>query len=370
MLRLAAHRSLRCSTAVPTASSVRCRSTSAEATPTEIYDATAALLEEWRQRRNSVVYGGSDLLDRVLANPRAEPLGVFANTDCYLDDIKVFGFDVDFTCVTYSQELHQLLYSTALRTLVERHSYPLGMATALQYDHTFPSRGLFFDDQHATVIKVDATQHVEVAFRGRRELSSDEINSLYPSSGHVKYTRLNEMRFLADLFCSSEVCLISDVVQYLDSAGLAFEPSHVYDDCVAAISDVHRSGVMYREITREPAKYILPNPNMYGLFKRLKAAGKQQFLLTNSPYQYVNAAMHHLCGTAEWRQLFDLIICQAGKPDFYSSSRPFRRVIPETNRVDWSPLPSSTDLLRGGEPGQVLMGGNLASLVAMTKWDR
>ena len=319
-------------------------------------------------RRNGIAHGSSDLLDRVLSHPNADPNGVFANCDLFLGDIDTYGFDLDFTCVTYTEALHTFLYDTALNTLVEKLRYPVGMA-GLRYDPSFPSRGVFFDDVHATLIKVDAVQHIDVAFRGRRELSVEEISNLYPVGGHVKYDRLVAMRFLADLFCSSEICLIADVVQFLDSAGFSFEPAHVYSDCMAAIGDAHRSGIMYREIERDPHRYIVSNPNMLALFRRLKAAGKRQFLLTNSPWQYVDASMSHLCLGPEWRSLFEVVITQAGKPDFYTSNRPFRRIMPDSNRVDWSPV-SSRDFLRDKNTAEILMGGNLASFVKMTGWDR
>ena len=63
---------------------------------------------------------------------------------------------------------------------------------------------------------------------------------------------------------------------------------------------------------------------------RLNLNNKKVFLITNSPYWFVNYGMQSLCGS-DWQDLFDLVICNARKPDFFKSGNPFRRFEIKTN---------------------------------------
>ena len=50
--------------------------------------------------------------------------------------------------------------------------------------------------------------------------------------------------------------------------------------------------------------------------------------MTNSEFFFVNRGMTYLVGP-DWRDLFDVVICNATKPNFFSaseSSRPFREL--------------------------------------------
>jgi hypothetical protein len=55
------------------------------------------------------------------------------------------------------------------------------------------------------------------------------------------------------------------------------------------------------------------------------------FLLTNSPYSFVDYGMSYILNGQEnisdWKQLFDIIIVNGDKPNFFMSDRPFRYVI-------------------------------------------
>ncbi len=51
----------------------------------------------------------------------------------------------------------------------------------------------------------------------------------------------------------------------------------------------------------------------------------QLFLITNSPFELVNAGMVHMVG-ADWRSMFDVIIVQANKPSFFTQEGHFRYI--------------------------------------------
>lgn len=68
--------------------------------------------------------------------------------------------------------------------------------------------------------------------------------------------------------------------------------------------------------------YFEENIRLKSFLERLQQANKQIFLITNSAYWYVNHGMSYLLGQ-DWRNFFDVIICQARKPSFFGAEKRF-----------------------------------------------
>ncbi len=67
---------------------------------------------------------------------------IFANTYVDLGKVDTVGFDYDYTLVTYTDELLELIYDMALKRLVHDRHYPLEMLEAgLAFDPFFSIRG-------------------------------------------------------------------------------------------------------------------------------------------------------------------------------------------------------------------------------------
>jgi hypothetical protein len=57
---------------------------------------------------------------------------------------------------------------------------------------------------------------------------------------------------------------------------------------------------------------------------------------SNSPFWYVDAGMKHLIGS-DWRNIWDLVIVSADKPNFYmDNSKPFREVSVSSGRLEFT----------------------------------
>ena len=75
----------------------------------------------------------------------------------------------------------------------------------------------------------------------------------------------------------------------------------------------------------------------------LLAAGKKVFLVTNSPFETVDAGMKYMVG-ADWRELFEVIIVQAGKPHFFTNNaQPFRQLDVDRKVFFWGTVRSSSE---------------------------
>ncbi|RVW88352.1 5'-nucleotidase domain-containing protein [Vitis vinifera] len=129
-----------------------------------------------------------------------------------------------------------------------------------------------------------------------------------------------------------QACLIADMVQYFVDAKLEFDPSYIYQDVNHAIQHAHQSGLVHRGILSDPDRYLVKNGQLLRFLKMLREKGKNLFLLTNSPFNFVDGGMRFMLedslGEREsWRELFDVVIAKANKPNFYSSEHPFRFVM-------------------------------------------
>jgi hypothetical protein len=89
---------------------------------------------------------------------------------------------------------------------------------------------------------------------------------------------------------SFQVCLLADVIQHFVDQKLDFDCGYVYEDIQSCITHVHMSGSLHKAILSEPAKFLQKND-----FKG-----------------------------ENWKDLFDVVVALAAKPNFYTSQRPFR----------------------------------------------
>ena len=298
---------------------------------------------------------------RNLLATTAPPEQVFANRDLRMSDVKVIGFDYDYTLASYTNELNSFTYDRAKEHLMERSHYP---AITTSYDPSFALRGLLFDRRTGYLVKLSYARAVaqDAASLGRRRLSPEEWQRAYGPALHCDPQRVSEdMSQFNDLFALSEVCLLADVVQLALDNGIAFDASALAEDVAKAISHVHISGALHDAVAADPATYLHPIKDFGALLSSLRAAGKELFVLTNSPIPMLETGMTYLLGEA-WQQYFDVVVASARKPKFWRRDQPFRAVH-SGGFTKWSRA-SPRDL----ELNRVLLGGSLAELSRLTGW--
>ncbi|ETE67404.1 5'-nucleotidase domain-containing protein 2, partial [Ophiophagus hannah] len=84
------------------------------------------------------------------------------------------------------------------------------------------------------------------------------------------------------------------------------------------------------------------------------------FLITNSPFSFVDKGMRYMVGK-DWRDFFDVVIVQADKPHFFNDCvKPFRR-LDSNGDLQW-------DKINKLEKGQVYKQGNLFDFLRLTGW--
>jgi HAD superfamily 5'-nucleotidase-like hydrolase len=301
---------------------------------------------------------------------------VFANNHINLSSISVIGFDLDYTLVPYTEELQHLIFTMARDLLVSSYDYPVDLKTCI-FEPSFAVRGLSVDSRNGVLVKLNNLQRVRqrYSYKGKRQLTEEEMAGYYGLSRHVSADDLTTMRPLNDLFSMAEACLIADVVDVFEHRrlrkGEQYSPAAIIDDVKSVISEVHLSGLMHKAVANDFDKFVIYNPNLLELLLHFRNSGKKLFLATNSAFPYVDKALSYAMGLptqnktnkseGDWKQLFDLIICSASKPDFFNSKKPFRKWNSNINR----PLPSPVDDV---VPGEVYVNGSVYAMKRSKNW--
>ncbi|XP_036725490.1 5'-nucleotidase domain-containing protein 2 isoform X2 [Balaenoptera musculus] len=296
------------------------------------------------------------------------PAAIYANNEISLRDVEVYGFDYDYTLAQYADTLHPEIFSAARDILIEHYKYPEGIRK-YDYNPSFAIRGLHYDIQKSLLMKIDAFHYVQLgtAYRGLQPVPDEEVIDLYGGTQHIPLYQMSgfygkgpSIKQFMDIFSLPEMALLSCVVDHFLGHGLEFDQAHLYKDVTDAIRDVHVKGLMYQWIERDMEKYILRGDETFAVLSRLVAHGKQLFLITNSPFSFVDKGMRHMVG-ADWRQLFDVVIVQADKPSFFTDRRkPFRK-LDEKGSLHW-------DRITRLEKGKIYRQGNLFDFLRLTEW--
>ncbi|KAG1687821.1 5'-nucleotidase domain-containing protein 2 [Nymphon striatum] len=168
-------------------------------------------------------------------------------------------------------------------------------------------------------------------------------NVLVLEIGLFQFDQVSTMVQLSDLFSVPEILLLSQVTE-------------------VSVSSIHPS---MRDIITMPENIenYLEKKCCYGNFLEcLRNAGKKLFIVTNSPFSFVNSGMCYLLGPS-WQKFFDVVVVQARKPHFFQEhNRPFRIYDPLLKRHKW-------ERIYQFESSKIYMEGTVNQFHAMTGWE-
>lgn len=219
------------------------------------------------------------------------------------------GFDYDYTLVTYTDELLELIYQKALNRLITDRHYPTEMLDAgMKYDPYFSIRGLAVDKETGWITHLSYTHKVAVAWEGREKLPTSRIFEEYRGKRALKPSdRKKRLKPLNDIFSMAECCLIADVIQFFKDRDIPYCPQNVVTDVLSSVTAAHLSGEFHRLVAQNPEKYFDPTPHLKDVLQMLKKSGKRLIFVSNSPFWYVDAGMRYVFGPT-WRDAWDAII--------------------------------------------------------------
>ncbi|HET9253492.1 MAG TPA: HAD-IG family 5'-nucleotidase [Candidatus Eisenbacteria bacterium] len=249
---------------------------------------------------------------------------VFVDRNLRMTTVRAIGFDLDHTLAHYDPvPVEELGFDLTKKKLVEGKGYPREILD-LQYDPQWVIRGLVVDRKRGNVLKMDYFNFVSRAYHGLTALRSDERRRAYRSDrirlGHENYVSVDTLFHLPEVYLY--VALI-DFFEKRQQGPVDYEK--LYQDVREMIDEAHRDGSLKSVITSDLDRYIRLDPEVRTVLEEFRRSGKKLFLLTNSEWSYTDKLMRHILqrgkgAPAHWSDLFNVVICEAAKPQFFTSS--------------------------------------------------
>lgn len=267
---------------------------------------------------------------------------IYSSRTLNLRSIDAIGYDMDYTLVHYRTEAWEERAYARMRELLGQEGWPI---TGLEFDPELFIRGLVIDVELGNVVKPNRFGYVVRAVHGTRTLDFAEQREIYRHTP----VDLSSPRFvfLNTLFGLSECCLYAQLVDRYDARVDRFPNVHSYADLYrkvrGSVERAHVEGVIKREITADPERYIEPDPEAPIALLDQRDAGKRLMLISNAEWPYARDVMTwafdpFLPDGIVWQDLFELIILQARKPVFFAHPLPLFSIV-DHDRGWLNPVP-------------------------------
>jgi len=255
--------------------------------------------------------------------------GIFCNRTLNLRTIRAIGYDMDYTLIHYHMAAWEQHAYNFIKEKLQAADWPV---EHLQFQHELVMRGLIIDTEYGNVVKANRFGYIKRAFHGTTPLDFETQRQIYQRT----LVDLASPRwiFLNTLFSISQACLFMQLVDLLDADRLSGSMGYadLHKQLQQFFDEAHMEGRLKGEIINDPERFIILDEEMPLALRDQKEAGKKLLLITNSDWSYVAPMMSYvfdrfLPGDITWRNLFDIVIVSARKPDFFSFSMPTFEVV-------------------------------------------
>lgn len=340
-----------------------------------------------------------------------------SSTEFCLNDYDAIGFDLDNTVVRYRvANMVQMEYNVLVDFLIKHLGYSgRYLNLPLHEDQDLLQKGLVVDFARGNLLKINRKGIVLQASHGRRLLTLEEIKAVYGEArewnigkafaenilGAWNGPMSEKLRNLLDYFDMPSSVIFARIVDTLDedNGGKPLKEYDIWKDILAGLMHIYSrehfdmKSNYFQALKCNPERFVYKiSPEVVQWLKELRKQ-KTTFLLTGSHRDFADfTSSYALDGQAKWEDLFDLIVCFARKPGFFTDHRPFVKLDgyaevgpvsgPEELRLDtqFYTQGNTADLMymlkqKCGldEPKVLYVGDNLIQDVytpsAMAKWD-
>ncbi|XP_074094159.1 5' nucleotidase B isoform X2 [Cotesia typhae] len=278
---------------------------------------------------------------------------IFVNRSLHLENIKFYGFDMDYTLAEYKSPQYEQLGFDLLKERLISLGYPQEIR-AFEYDPSFPVRGLWFDTLYGNLLKVDAYGNILVCVHGFEFLKHSQVYELYPN----KFLQLDESRVyvLNTLFNLPETYLLACLIDFFTNSPqfsrektgvkegeLTMSFKSIFQDVRNAVDWIHIQGDLKSKTIENLDEYVKKDERLPMFLTRIRESGAKVFLLTNSDYNFTNKIMTYLFDFPhgarphephrDWKTYFDTIVVDANKPLFFGEGTILRQVNTKTGAL-------------------------------------
>ncbi len=279
--------------------------------------------------------------------------GIYCNRTLNLKSIKAIGYDMDYTLIHYHVEEWEERAFSYLKDKLLAMKWPVEDA---KFDPSSTMRGLIIDTELGNIVKANRFGYVKRAFHGNQPLSFEEQRLSYGR----ETIDLNDRRwvFLNTFFSISEAVMYSYLVDLLDQKKLPGKMGYrtLYNTVRVSLGAAHVEGLLKKEIMADPKRFVELDKDLPLVLQDQRESGKKLLLITNSDYVFTNSMMSYamdsfLAKGQTWKDLFDIIIVSAQKPQFFSEARPLFKVVNDRGMLQECPMGFDSD-------HKIYLGGN------------
>ncbi|KAG8269101.1 5'-nucleotidase activity protein [Homalodisca vitripennis] len=278
-------------------------------------------------------------MSTFVSKPTLTPKLRLADYDC-------IGFDLDNTLCEYHISSNvEMEYNLLVKFLVEEKGYSSDhlLQPLDNTSHDFLQKGLIIDFAHGNILKVGENGLICKASHGTKPMTVAEVVNTYGSDRKWEVTNdfckntlaawegpLSErMRPLCDYFDMPASLAFARIIDSLDQKlGRPADLYNVWPDVKAGLVSMYfrehfnKNVGYFKELKSNPQKFIKKcDPAVVDWLKSIKDS-KITFLITGSNCDFASMTAETCLGK-NWRSLFDVVVCFARKPGFFTGCRPF-----------------------------------------------
>ncbi|XP_051126621.1 uncharacterized protein LOC127248364 [Andrographis paniculata] len=264
---------------------------------------------------------------------RYSPRGIFCSRTLNFRSISAIGYDMDYTLTDYDIMAWEGRAYDYCMEILKNMGFPV---EGLAFDPELVIRGLVIDKEKGNLVKADRFGYIKRAMHGTNMLSTQKVSEMYGRE-LVDLREESRWEFLNTSFSVSEAVAYMQLVDRLDEGAMDADLSPLdykglYKAVGKALFRAHVEGRLKSEIMSNPELFVNPDPDLPLALLDQREAGKRLFLITNSDYQYTEKMMQYsfnrfLPNNITWRDLFDMVIVSARKPEFFQMSHPMYEVV-------------------------------------------
>jgi len=249
---------------------------------------------------------------------------IYCNRTLNMRAVRAIGYDMDYTLVHYRMEPWERRAFDYLKGKLASLGVP---TSGLEFDPELVTRGLIIDTELGNLVKANRFGYVTRAYHGTAPVEFERQRATYGRT----LVSLSEPRyvFLNTLFSLSEACMYAQLVDRLDAHGIpgVLGYADLYRRVRKEMDEAHLEGELKAEIAAAPEEFVERDPDLALALLDQREAGKRLMLITNSDWAYTDRMLGYALdallprGTT-WRDLFEVVVVSARKPDFFTQRMP------------------------------------------------
>ncbi|PFX29820.1 5'-nucleotidase domain-containing protein 1 [Stylophora pistillata] len=200
-------------------------------------------------------------------------------------------------------------------------------------------KGLVLDTIKGNILKLGVDGIILRASHGTQQLTRKEITDYYgeeqiwPKFSNLKENPIqhsNIFRVFENYFDLPVMVICARIVDTIDKKFGKPKEYSFWPDIISSLRiifnpssfKIDKQEQYFYNLKRDISKFVKPSTQkIINWIKSMKETQQTVFLLTNSDIDYTNLLMNYAVGE-HWPEMFDMVVCAAGKPGFFKSEEP------------------------------------------------